>query len=339
MKFFRLILIVLVILLLIVAVLAVFIPTTLSISSSTVINAPREIVWNNVTYFKNIQQWSPWAKRDPNMKTTIEGTDGTVGAKSSWDGNDRVGAGSQIFTKLDPMNRAEQHLQFTRPFKSEANAFMQLSDTTGAVKVTWGFTTSLPRPFNIMSLFMDKKSVQSDYDEGLANLKAFCEQQALQNKTYRGFKIAEVEQPMLTYVGKRETVSIMNISKFFTTQITKLMTDVQNAQIEMSGSPSGLYYTFDTVKMTTDMAAAIPVKDVKVTPDGWETINVPSGKALEIDYYGSYSRMSSAYRAFSDRVKEKGLTSRSFSVEEYVSGPMTEKDTSKWLTKIFYYVQ
>ncbi|MFI5135734.1 MAG: SRPBCC family protein [Chitinophagales bacterium] len=331
--------IILVVLLAIVAVFAVFVPTKLSISSSTIINAPKEIVWSNVTFFKNIQQWSPWAKRDPNIKITLEGTDGTEGAKSSWDGNDRVGAGSQTFTKLDPMNRAEEHLQFIRPFKSEADAFMQLSDTAGAVKVTWGFSTSLPRPFNVMSLFMSNKSVQSDYEEGLANLKAICEQQALQNKTYRGFKISEVDQPMLTYVGKRETVSIMSISKFFASQMQKMMPEVHRAQLEIAGAPSGLYYTFDTVKMTTDMAVGIPVKELKTPLDGWETINVPSGKALEIDYYGSYSKIGSAYAAFSDCTKDKELTPKSFVIEEYITDPMTEKDTAKWLTKIYYYVQ
>jgi effector-binding domain-containing protein len=35
-------------------------------------------------------------------------------------------------------------------------------------------------------------------------------------------------------------------------------------------------------------------------------------------------------------LKEHGKTARSAPFEEYVSDPATEKDPSKWLTKVYY---
>ena len=87
------------------------------------------------------------------------------------------------------------------------------------------------------------------------------------------------------------------------------------------------------------MAVAFPVKEVKSPLSGWETINAPAGKAVEIDYLGAYTKMQSAYMAIDDYMNEKGLKSNSFVVEEYITDPMAEKDTAKWLTKIYYYVQ
>jgi len=60
---------------------------------------------------------------------------------------------------------------------------------------------------------------------------------------------------------------------------------------------------------------------------------------LEIDYHGAYDKVGTAYAAFDDYMAEKGMKSGSLAIEEYVTSPMAEKDTTKWLTKIYYYVQ
>ena len=340
MKFLRTLLIIVVVLAVIIGILSAIAPTKMSASRSIVINAPKEVVWNNASRFDNITKWSPWAKLDPNMKTSMEGTDGTVGAKASWDGNKDVGAGSQTFTKLEPMNEADQHLEFIRPFKGQADANMTLADTTGGVLVTWGFISTMPRPFNVMGLFMDpSEAIGKDYEKGLNNLKELSEQEATMKRSYRGYTINTVDQPMKSYVGKRETVSITDISKFFMTNLPKIGNDMKKAGITPAGPASGLYYTFDTVKMKTDMAAVFPVANSKTQLKGWESINVPSGKALEIDYYGAYNKVGTAYIAFDEYMGEKGLKSKSFVIEEYVTDPMAEKDTTKWLTKIYQYVE
>jgi type II secretory pathway pseudopilin PulG len=237
MKFLRTLLIIVVVLAVVVGILSAIAPTQMSATRSVVINASKEVVWNNTSKFENIKKWSYWARLDSNMKTTLEGADGTVGAKSSWDGNKDVGAGSQTFTKIEPMTEVDQHLQFIRPFKGQAEANMSLADTTGGVLVTWGFSSAMPRPFNVMGLFMNPSaSIGKDYDAGLKNLKELCEQEASMRKTYRGYTINVADQPMKTYVGKRETVSFADISKFFQSNLPKIGTDMKNAGIAPAGA-------------------------------------------------------------------------------------------------------
>jgi effector-binding domain-containing protein len=62
---------------------------------------------------------------------------------------------------------------------------------------------------------------------------------------------------------------------------------------------------------------------------------------LKIAYYGAYdgSMNMPAHEAIDAYIKEKGLTHYGNVIEEYVTDPMAEKDTTKWLTNIYYMVK
>jgi effector-binding domain-containing protein len=48
--------------------------------------------------------------------------------------------------------------------------------------------------------------------------------------------------------------------------------------------------------------------------------------------------MANAHGAMADYMKEKGLE-HSVVIEEYLSDPGSEKDSTKWLTNIFYVIK
>ena len=48
--------------------------------------------------------------------------------------------------------------------------------------------------------------------------------------------------------------------------------------------------------------------------------------------------MMDVYNAMDTYAKEKNLT-KTFSLEEYVTTPMNEKDTAKWQTNIYYVIK
>ncbi len=146
---------------------------------SIVINAPKAVVWEQISTLGNQQQWSPWLEHDPNMQQKIEGVDGTVGAVHSWKGNKEVGSGSQTIKAIQPMDRIETILNFKEPYESQAEAFVTLNDDAGAVKATWGFDSKFPYPMNAMKLFMNMdKMMDSEFTKGLTKLKNISEQKA-----------------------------------------------------------------------------------------------------------------------------------------------------------------
>ncbi|GAB4510148.1 MAG: SRPBCC family protein [Allomuricauda sp.] len=157
--------------------LAAIAPKRYDVSRSIEINRPKSVVFGYLQLLKNQDEWSPWGKRDPNMVKNFTGTDGEVGAVSSWKGNKDVGEGEQELTRIVDGERIESELRFLKPFKSTSNAYMETkavdADTT---KVIWGFSGKNKFPMSIMMLFMSMdKAIGKDFEEGLASLKQILE--------------------------------------------------------------------------------------------------------------------------------------------------------------------
>jgi Polyketide cyclase / dehydrase and lipid transport len=148
----------------------------LSATKDIVINKPQADVFNYIKYLKNQQNYSKWATLDPNMKNEFRGTDGAPGFVNAWEGNKKVGKGEQEILAVSD-GRLETELRFEKPFKSVAKATMT-AEAAGstATKVTWGFTSKMNYPMNVMKLFMNmSEMVGKDFTIGLNNLKTVME--------------------------------------------------------------------------------------------------------------------------------------------------------------------
>jgi uncharacterized protein YndB with AHSA1/START domain len=170
---------VLLVLLIAVVVLAVaFAPTDFAVERAIVINKPRAEVFEYAKNIRNQNEWGPWFKRDPAMKQEFTGTDGTVGFVSKWvSQNPEVGSGEQEIKKIVPNERIDSELRFQEPMDSKADAYLTMEDGgTNQTRVKWGFTGSMPRPFNLFPLIMDlDAAVGKDYEDGLATMKRILE--------------------------------------------------------------------------------------------------------------------------------------------------------------------
>lgn len=152
-------------------------PATYDVSRTIEINRPPAEVYDYLKFLKNQDEWSPWQKKDPDMKKEFRGTDGTVGAVSSWVGNKDVGSGEQEITRLVEGSRVESKLRFFKPWKSQSDAYMEVEQVSeGLSRVRWGFSGKNGFPMRLMMLFMNMdKMVGKDFEEGLVNLKARME--------------------------------------------------------------------------------------------------------------------------------------------------------------------
>lgn len=157
--------------------LAAIAPKNYNVSRSIEIKRPKNEVFNYLKSLKNQDEWSPWAKRDPNMYQEFTGTDGQVGALSYWKGNKQVGEGEQEITKIVEGKRIESELRFLKPFKSTSDAYIETVEVgSDRTKVIWGFSGKNVFPMSIMMLFMSMdKAVGKDFEEGLASLKEILE--------------------------------------------------------------------------------------------------------------------------------------------------------------------
>jgi len=161
----------------IILIVPLFISKELNYQKSIAINAPIDKVWSHVHTLAAMDAWSPWNERDPDMKKDFSGVDGEPGAKQSWVSNAKnVGEGSQTILAVDKPNKLSTKLEFIKPFKSQADAYVKLSDSGEITTATWGFESSMPYPMNIMKLFMNfEANMDKDFGAGLSKLKTICE--------------------------------------------------------------------------------------------------------------------------------------------------------------------
>ena len=311
----------------IIFLLALVIPQDYKLERSISIEASEQLVVNQLAMFKNFQQWSPWSKLDPEMKMTIDGDDGQVGAVYRWSGNKDVGTGSMKITNREK-NRVDMVLEFLEPWESTAETYFTWKQDNENTNVVWGMTGKNPIPLNVF--FNMDKMVGPDYEKGLTGLKDRCE--TIQKKiTYNGYTIEELELPGKNYLMKKATVNMNEIPGFIQSSFTQLMVDVQKNGTQMEGPPASVYFEWDEENQITSMAAAIPCSN---PIDGYDWMPL-GGKAIKTEYKGAYEDMMPAYTAMSDYMMEKGLQG-SVAIEEYLTDPETEPDTSQWLTNIYF---
>jgi len=157
--------------------LAALQPNDYRITRSATMAAPASRVFPQVNNFQHWNDWSPWAKLDPNAKYAFEGPEAGEGATFRWDGNEQVGAGSMTILESRPDERVRMKLEFVRPFPDQCTTEFELQPQGGQTLVTW---TMVGKHQNFMSkamclvMNMDKM-VGSDFEKGLANMKAVVE--------------------------------------------------------------------------------------------------------------------------------------------------------------------
>lgn len=173
-----------IILYILLAILAIFVvlvlaaPKKYDVRRSILINKPVSEVFQYVKLVENQNIWSPWKRRDPEMKQYQTGTDGTVGFVNRWESDHKeVGAGEQEITAIVENERVDSELRFMKPWKSRSDAFFLLREIEpDQTEVVWGFSGTHSVPLNVMMLFYDMdKVVGKDFDEGLHELKTVME--------------------------------------------------------------------------------------------------------------------------------------------------------------------
>lgn len=161
-----------------VLLVAAFVKKEYSVEREVVLNKPKQVVFDYVKFLKNQQEFSVWAKIDPNMETEFRGTDGTVGFISTWDSPVKeAGSGEQEITGINEGKRIDYEIRFYEPMKSTDNAYMSFESINDSVtSVTWGFYGKIKYPMNLSLLFMDMDAMLGkDLEGGLNNLKSILE--------------------------------------------------------------------------------------------------------------------------------------------------------------------
>ncbi len=149
-------------------------PASYKVVRSTNINASQSDVFALIDDFHRWEKWSPWAKIDPNMKTTYSGAAKGTGAIYYWIGNGDVGEGRMTIQESSPSDRVAIKLEFIKPFESNSiTTFLLKPEGSGSTNVTWEMAGDNTFMGKAMSLFASMDSmIGGDFEKGLRQMKA-----------------------------------------------------------------------------------------------------------------------------------------------------------------------
>lgn len=160
----------------VVLLLAATKPDTFQVRRSIAINAPPERVFPLINDFKAWGAWSPWEKKDPNLKRSFSGAESGVGSIYTWVGDKNVGQGSMRIVEADVPSKIGLKLDFIKPFEAHNDVAFTLQPQGAATNVTWTMTGPTPFFAKIIHVFFNMdRMVGGDFETGLSSLKAAAE--------------------------------------------------------------------------------------------------------------------------------------------------------------------
>lgn len=338
MKVLKIILIILGVLVLIGVIMGLVGPKTYQVERSIVIDASPDVVWPYASSAKTFQEWSPFRKMDTTSTVEFFGTDGTVGSGFKWAGK-KSGKGEQTYTVLEPGKTATTHLKFYVPWgTSETDSYMNLEPDAGGTKLTWGIKGENDFIGRMMgSMQSMDKMMGPIFEDGLNDLDTLIATRKAAAPT-TGYQIETVKFQGSNYLGIKGNVKMTEISAFYMKNLPTVMGAIEKSGGKMKGMPAGLYYTWDMEKGMTNMAAAIGVEGNVKAPSGMEVITVAPSKALMIKYMGGYQGLEGAHMAMDAHLKANNIQHVPPVIEEYVTDPGSEPDSTKWVTMITYLI-
>lgn len=311
-------------------------PGHIKVERSIDVNASTDLVKTKLAdYHFFFEQWSPWTEKDPGMKTTYIGEAGKEGHSITWESDKKeVGHGTMTYKGMHN-DTVVHNLYFEG--QGDSKGYQIVVANGAGSKVTWGMESDFPFIFRAIMLFMDMdKMIGADFEKGLGKLKTAME--SIPAEIAANYEVMEMNWDAKTFYGvKNSSLSMDKASEFFGASYGQIGAAMGKAKAKMISAPSAIYFSFDEKTMVADVAAVMEVPN-GTKLEGVEKFETPAGKVLHIEYYGAYEKSGNAHYAMDAYMKEKGLT-QSFVLEEYVTDPMNEKDTAKWLTNIYYLVK
>ncbi|HEX2842581.1 SRPBCC family protein [Hyphomicrobium sp.] len=151
-------------------------PDTFETARSTRIEAAPDQIFPLINDLRLLSTWSPFEKKDPNIKRAYSGPESGKGQKLDWDGNSEVGQGTLTIVSSSPSSEVNMELRMVRPMAANNGVQFTLVPEGKQTKVTWTMHGNVPLFAKVLHLFVDMdRMCGGEFEKGLASLKSLVE--------------------------------------------------------------------------------------------------------------------------------------------------------------------
>lgn len=302
------------------------------VRKSILIDAPVEQVHAIVRDFRRWPEWSPWLIAEPETKLSYPDD----GKSYTWEG-EVTGSGAMVVTGGDPPWSIHYRLTFLKPWKSENNVEIHLSEHDGGTEVVWTMEGKLPF-FMFWMKGMMSTWIGADYARGLLMLKDLAETGSVPSKlefhpgqAAGGFR----------YSGVRSQCATDAIGPSMQADMAKLMALVESGGIKPAGKPFSITHRWDPVKGVTDYTLGLPVEEFAAgLPAGFVSGEVPVCEAYVVEHTGAYRHLGNAWASgvMHGRAGRYKANKRIEAFEVYENDPTTTPE-AQLVTRVHFPVK
>jgi len=323
---------------------AIFIGTkdgNFDVAGTKVINAPTDVIFNQIKDYKSWEQWGPWMKEDPNIEINYaEKTEGE-GASYSWK-SELMGNGTMRTIKVIPGSEIDQKIVFETPAgDSESDVYWRLetAEDESGTKVTWGMKGEQSFMEKVFMTFQSEdfeSQLKQMHDTGLANLDTLVQEQ-MKKYTINVDGINTHEGGYYMYTSTASKMA--DIAPRMASMFELVHSYVTDNKIPVSGDPFTIYNEVNAADGNLIFSAGLPVPSQIITPEGAPVICgfMAPVTALKTTLKGNYTNLPEAYETAMAYLVENNIqadiTAKMFEI--YTNDPGEVLDPSQWITEVY----
>lgn len=314
-------------------------PNSFEIKRSRTIEAPTEVVYNNVIDFKNWEAWSPWVEKDPETVITLNEQTKGIGGSYAW--VDKDGKGTMNTVATSENSSIDQELQFG-DYKPSQIRWEFIPNSEGKTEVSWKMNSdNLPFMFKAYALFSGgfENMIGPDFERGLKKLDSVV---------VASMKVYSIKIDGLTqhgggfYLYSTTSTKMDDFKNVMQNMLSKVGGYVKENKITTAGPPFISYYKWDEENNAVMFSCCIPTTAQVITTESEIlTGQLEPFKAVKATLKGDYSNLKEAWKTLMDYIPANGLdfTDQGPMLEVYVTDPSKTANPANWITEIYIAVK
>ncbi|WP_121666382.1 SRPBCC family protein [Mesonia aquimarina] len=311
------------------------------------IEAPREMIFNEVNDFKNWENWGPWMEEDPNMVISYPEKTSGEGAGYSWQGDESMD-GEMKTTEVIPPKTINQKISFDTPVGvSESTVYWKFEEQENGTLVTWGMKgkqSFMEKAYQATQDSTMGQMLSPMFSKGLQNLAEVVQKKmGVYNINIDGVTQHSGGYYMYNTTASRFTPSAL--SNKMSQMLPRVYNYMKENNLQISGSPFTIYNKIDEENGTVIISAAIPTPN-KITPaNGNSSVLcgfLESQQVVKATLKGDYKNLPETWAKLEQYIQQDKSIERKSDAqpfEVYVTDPSENPNPATWLTEIYIPVQ
>lgn len=307
------------------------------ITQSRTIQAPPQVIFEQIEDFKNWENWNPWLE-DESVTSTM-GTQ-TQGVNGYYSFTDEYGNGKMTINGIEPNTSISMDMFYDNGMtESNSEVTMKLIEVENGTKVIWnikGEQGLLDKVIGTLFGFNMEEEITPMYEKGLENLEQVVLQQ-MKVFSINVDGIIETGGGYFLYMSSSSKLN--NIPELKSQMLQNIMSYMQRNNIDMYGMPRIIYEKLNPLNNSTIFSAAVPVQNREITATRSNILSSyqEPGKAVKVTLKGSYDNITAAWNKGKEFIKQNGLERSELPIYEiYKTNSDLTPNPADYLTEIYF---